>query len=66
MKEGNLHSIQREDDGDLRTGRTCVEDVLEMRHGDDRGHQGPIISIGTSATESHKDRVYSISMYFDK
>lgn len=53
----HVHSIQGEDDRDHTTGSARLEDILEMRHGDDGSHERSIVSVGTSTTKGHKDRV---------
>ena len=56
--ETDLHGIQGEDDRDHPTSGAGLESVLEVWHGEDGGHEGPIVAVGTSATEGNKDRVY--------
>ena len=50
-REGDVHSVKREDDRDLGTGGTAVESILEACHGNDSSHEGTIVSVGASAAE---------------
>lgn len=51
--------VEREDDRDLRAGGANRDNLLEGRHGDDRSHEGAIVTVGAGTAEGDKDGDYS-------
>ena len=60
----NIHSIEGEDHGDLGAFVAGLEGRLEVRHGNDGGHEGSVITVGAGAAEGNEDGEIEMKRFF--
>jgi hypothetical protein len=60
--ESRLHRVEREDDRDVDTGGARVEGVLEVRHGQDGGHERAVVAVCTGTAEGNEDGDWRIGV----